>query len=65
MFGGEKMPVSAEVTQYKEKDVIVLKSGEYYAMIAPFMGSNLLRMRSEEKDIEILGIFCIFFHHND
>ncbi|MBO6166551.1 MAG: aldose 1-epimerase [Eubacterium sp.] len=47
------MPVSAEVTQYKEKDVIVLKSGEYYAMIAPFMGSNLLRMRSEEKDIEI------------
>lgn len=46
------MPVSAEVTKYKDKDVIVLKSGEYNAMIAPFMGSNLLRMRNEEKDIE-------------
>ena len=46
------MPVSAEITKYKDKDVIVLKSGEYNAMIAPFMGSNLLRMRNEEKDIE-------------
>ena len=45
------MPVSAEITKYKDKDVIVLKSGEYNAMIAPFMGSNLLRMRNEEKDM--------------
>ena len=46
------MSVSAEVGKYKDKDVIILKSGDYNAMIAPFMGSNLLRMRNEKMGVE-------------
>ena len=46
------MGVSAEVSKYKDKDVIILKAGGYNAIIAPFLGSNILRMRNEDMDIE-------------
>ena len=45
------MPYSAEITKYKGKDVIELKAGKYTAIIAPFLGSNILSMKDAENDI--------------
>ena len=41
--GGIIMAFSANVISYKGKDVIELPAGKYKAIIAPFLGSNVLR----------------------
>ena len=46
------MPITATVKKYKDEDVIVLKSDCYEATIAPFIGSNVMRMRNNEMDVE-------------
>ena len=52
------MPITANVKKYKDEDVIVLKSDCYEATIAPFIGSNVLRLRNNEMDVE-------FFRYDD
>lgn len=47
------MSYSANIIDYKGKDVIELVSGKYKVIIAPFLGSNVLRMQDTESDIEI------------
>ena len=39
------MSYSAKVVDYKGKDVIELVAGKYRAVIAPFLGSNVMRMQ--------------------
>ena len=39
---------------FKGKEVIELAAGKYKAIIAPFLGSNVLRMQDTEADIEIM-----------
>jgi len=47
------MNYSAEVIDYKGKDVVKLTAGKYIALVAPFMGSNVMRMQDIEAGIEI------------
>ena len=47
------MSYSAEVIDYKGKEAIELTAGKYKAVVAPFLGSNVLRMQDVENDIEI------------
>lgn len=47
------MSYAANVIDYKGKDVIELTAGKYKAIIAPFLGSNVLRMQDTEAGIEI------------
>ena len=46
------MSYSAKITDYKGKKAIELTAGKYKAIIAPFLGSNVLRMQDTEADIE-------------
>lgn len=46
------MSFSAEIKKYKSKDVIELTAGRYKAVIAPFLGSNILRMQDTEGKID-------------
>ncbi len=46
------MSLKAEVTKYKEKDVISLAAGRYTATIAPFLGSNIIRMQDTENNVD-------------
>ena len=39
------MSIKAEVTKWKGKDVISLTAGTYTATVAPFLGSNVVRMQ--------------------
>lgn len=43
----------ATVTSYKGKDVIELSAGKYKAIIAPFVGSNVIRFQDTKNDIEV------------
>ncbi len=45
------MAYSAEKKDYKGKEVVELKAGRYTAVIAPFLGSNILTMKDVENDI--------------
>lgn len=47
------MSQSAVKTTYKGKEVIELSAGRYKAIIAPFLGSNVMRMQDVENEIEI------------
>ena len=44
---------SAEIKKYQDsdKDIVVLKAGNYIATITPFNGSNIQSMKEVEKDI--------------
>ena len=46
------MSLVAEVVKYKGKDVIFLACGRYTATIAPFLGSNIMRMQDTENEID-------------
>ncbi len=46
------MGLSAKIEKYKEKDVIRLEAGRYTAIIAPFLGSNIMRMIDSEGKID-------------
>ena len=43
------MSYTAEVIKYKGKDVIQLTAGKYTAIIAPFLGSNIISMEDSQK----------------
>ena len=45
------MVYSAEIKDYKGKEVVEMKAGRYIATIAPFLGSNILSMVDVENDI--------------
>lgn len=47
------MSVSAKITSYKGEDVIELIADKYKVMVAPFLGSNVLRMQDTEAGIEV------------
>ena len=47
------MSISANITSYKGKDVIELVAGKYRAIIAPFLGSIVIRMQDTQNDIEV------------
>ena len=47
------MSFSANVIDYKGKDVIELTAGKYKAVVAPFLGSNVMRMQDTENGIEV------------
>lgn len=47
------MSYSAKIIDYKGKEVIELVAGKYRAIVAPFLGSNVMRMQDTEADIEI------------
>ncbi|MGN0435403.1 MAG: aldose 1-epimerase [Wujia sp.] len=47
------MSYSANIVDYKGKDVIELTAGKYKAVVAPFLGSNVIRMQDTEAGIEI------------
>jgi aldose 1-epimerase len=44
---------TAHIIDYKGESCIELKAGGYLAMIAPGIGSNVLRLRDEAHDIEV------------
>ncbi|MBO5237156.1 MAG: aldose 1-epimerase, partial [Lachnospiraceae bacterium] len=44
---------TAHLIEYKGESCIELKAGGYLALIAPGIGSNVIRLRDEENDIEI------------
>lgn len=48
------MSITAEIKDYKGQSVIELTAGKYSAIIAPFLGSNVLRLQDTELDIEVL-----------
>lgn len=47
------MSTKSQIVDYKGKQVIELTAGKYKAVIAPFLGSNVLRMQDTENNIEI------------
>ncbi|MBR0146412.1 MAG: aldose 1-epimerase [Eubacterium sp.] len=47
------MSIKAEVIKWKGKDVISLEAGTYTAMVAPFLGSNLIRMQDSATGADI------------
>lgn len=48
------MSCSANVIDYKGKDVVELTAGKYRVLIAPFLGSNVMRMQELEAGLELL-----------
>ena len=52
------MSTSAEITKWKGKDVISLSAGTYTATIAPFLGSNIVRMQDSATGAD-------FFRNDD
>lgn len=48
------MNCSAKISDYKGKDVIELTAGKYRVLIAPFLGSNVMRMQDLDDNLEIL-----------
>ncbi len=48
------MTVSAKKFDYKGEECIELIAGDYQAYVAPFIGSNIIRLYNAEKDIELL-----------
>lgn len=48
------MAFSANIITYKGKEVIELIAGNYKAVIAPFLGSNVIRLQETSKELEIL-----------
>ena len=46
------MGYSAEIIDYKGKEAIALTAGKYKAIVAPFLGSNVLRMQDMANEIE-------------
>lgn len=47
------MNFSANIVDYKGRQVIELTAGRYRAVVAPFLGSNVMRMQDTENNIEI------------
>ena len=47
------MSYLAQTKDYKGKEVIELTAGKYIATIAPFLGSNVMRMQDTIADIEV------------
>ena len=47
------MNCSAEIKDYKGKSIIELVSGKYTVWIAPFCGSNVMRMQDTDANIEV------------
>ncbi len=45
------MAITAELIKYKEKNAISLTAGKYSAIIAPFLGSNIIKMTDNENDV--------------
>ena len=52
------MSISAEITKWKGRDVIALSAGTYTATIAPFLGSNIIRMQDSATGAD-------FFRNDD
>ncbi len=52
------MSSKAEIIKWKGKDVIALSAGTYTATIAPFLGSNIIRMQDSATGID-------FFRNDD
>ena len=52
------MSIKAEVTKWKGKDVISLTAGTYTATVAPFLGSNVVRMQDSATGAD-------FFRNDD
>ncbi|MDE5966424.1 MAG: aldose 1-epimerase [Lachnospiraceae bacterium] len=48
------MTVSAKKIDYKGEECVELAVGDYVAYIAPFIGSNVIRLYHSGKDIELL-----------
>lgn len=48
------MSYSAQVIDFKGKDVIELVAGKYRVVVAPFLGSNVIRMEDTEAGLDIL-----------
>lgn len=44
--------IQAQTITYKGEPCIELRAGDYLAMIAPGIGSNVIRLRNEAHDIE-------------
>lgn len=51
------MSLSAEISRFQDKEVIKLSADKYTAIIAPFLGSNIVEMYDTELDID-------FFRHD-
>lgn len=47
------MSVSSTIINYKGKDAIELTAGKYKAIVAPFLGSNVIRLQDVEAGIEV------------
>lgn len=47
------MSTTSKIVDYKGKEVIELTAGKYKAIVAPFLGSNVLRMQDIENGIEV------------
>ncbi len=47
------MSISSKIVDYKGKEVIELTAGKYKAIVAPFMGSNVIRMQDTVSGIEV------------
>ncbi len=47
------MSNSAKLVDFKGKQAVELKAGKYTAIVAPFLGSNVLRLYDEENGIEV------------
>ena len=52
------MELNAEIRKWKGKDVIELSAGTYTATIAPFLGSNIIRMQDSATGAD-------FFRNDD
>ena len=50
------MSYSAEIIDYKGKEAVALTAGKYKAIVAPFLGSNVIRMQDVENDIETINL---------
>lgn len=48
------MSLSAEISRFQDKEVIKLSADKYTAIIAPFLGSNIVEMYDTELDIDFL-----------
>ncbi len=51
------MSFSAEISRFQDKEIIRLEAGKYRAVIAPFLGSNIVEMYDLELGID-------FFRHD-
>ena len=48
------MSVKATVIDFKGEKAVELVAGKYRAIVAPFLGSNVIRLQDTEEDLEIL-----------